>query len=368
MLRVVNKGILSNKPKPKKVIPVPEPEPVINRLLHLDVTKIKQLIALFSPEEQVIFGEELINFSMIEEQTRYCIDQIDSLSTRPNDMYSVHLCSMYKFLLKKRVEMTFNKNRLKNFKPKEMLPHFERFMRRVYDGIVSDIRVELTKQRISRAIEEGNDLSLATTEADKLMSITKMKEKKVSAEKEATIEKDGRIVEYVKYLIGQTQNNDYVLNREEFKQTHELNTKSLSLNFDKYATKEDNAMKRVANDILEKLEMNIVMRENTMPIAALKYANDPKFNYFMSIKSQMSLALPLLAKVVNKQLSLHNYFLGTAHCVAFGETCKQNSTFMSKLVLSNNGLTDSDLAVLLRGMHNMETLSVIDLRKNIVGE
>jgi hypothetical protein len=59
-------------------------------------------------------------------------------------------------------------------------------------------------------------------------------------------------------------------------------------------------MKKVANDILEKIDMNVVIQDHLMPIAALKYADDPKFTYFMSIKSQMSLALPLLAKVVNK--------------------------------------------------------------------
>ena len=36
VIKVVNKGILSNKPKPKKVIPPPEPEPEINRILHLE--------------------------------------------------------------------------------------------------------------------------------------------------------------------------------------------------------------------------------------------------------------------------------------------------------------------------------------------
>jgi len=60
--------------------------------------------------------------------------------------------------------------------------------------------------------------------------------------------------------------------------------------------------------------------------------------------------------------------LGPEHCIAFGETCKVNSNFMSKLVLNNNGLGDEDLASLLRGMLHMETLSVIDLRKNTVGE
>ncbi len=74
----------------------------------------------------------------------------------------------------------------------------------------------------------------------------------------------------------------------------------MALPFDEYAAKEDDAMKKVANDILEKVEMNIVINENTMPIAALKYADDPKFKYFMKVKEQMSLALPLLAKIVNK--------------------------------------------------------------------
>ena len=32
VIKVVQKGILSNKPKPKKIIPPPEPEPEINRL------------------------------------------------------------------------------------------------------------------------------------------------------------------------------------------------------------------------------------------------------------------------------------------------------------------------------------------------
>ena len=81
-----------------------------------------------------------------------------------------------------------------------------------------------------------------------------------------------------------------------------------------------------------------------MPIAALKYADDPKFQYFMKVKEQMSLALPLLAKVVNKQLSLHNYTLGLEHCIAFAETCKYNKDFMSKLVLNNNGINDESLA------------------------
>ena len=147
---------------------------------------------------------------------------------------------------------------------------------------------------------KGIDIDQAETMIEQAMSLTHMKEKKMTTEKRAAQVKDKRIVDYIKYLIGQTANNDFTLKREEFKQTNDLHFKSLALSFDEYAAKEDDAMKKVANDILEKVEMNIVINENTMPIAALKYADDPKFKYYMKIKEQMSLALPLLAKIVNK--------------------------------------------------------------------
>ena len=82
----------------------------------------------------------------------------------------------------------------------------------------------------------------------------------------------------------------------------------------------------------------------------------------------MSLALPLLAKVVNKQLSLCNYNLSLEQCVAFGETCKFNHSFMSKLVLSKNGITDESLSALMLGLSNLNTISLINIRHNQVGQ
>ena len=99
VIKVVNKGILSNKPKPKKIIPPPEPEPEINRILHMEVRTLAELLSSFSPEEQESFNQELISFSVHPEPSRYLIDQIDILMARPeNDLYSLHLCQLYKFL------------------------------------------------------------------------------------------------------------------------------------------------------------------------------------------------------------------------------------------------------------------------------
>ena len=41
---------------------------------------------------------------------------------------------------------------------------------------------------------------------------------------------------------------------------------------------------------------------------------------------------------------------------------------MSKLVLNNNGLTDESLAAFLSGLTHMHTISLIDLRRNQVGQ
>lgn len=86
-----------------------------------------------------------------------------------------------------------------------------------------------------------------------------MKETKAAYEKRRKVERESRLVEYIKYIIGETANNDFELRREEFKQTQELYTKSLALPFDQYAAKEDNSRKKVANDILERMEINVVI-------------------------------------------------------------------------------------------------------------
>ena len=73
-------------------------------------------------------------------------------------------------------------------------------------------------------------------------------------------------------------------------------------------------MKTVTNDILEKAAFNSVIQRHADPGAIEKFHNDPKYSYFMQCKSALTVALPLLAKVVNKQITLYNYRLESAHC------------------------------------------------------
>ena len=116
-----------------------------------------------------------------------------------------------------------------------------------------------------------------------------------------------KLTNYIKYLVGESSNSEFRLHRDDFSQKHELNQKSLKLPFDEYAIQEENAMKTVANDIIERVDYNTVVSHYSDPASIVKYESNPKFAYFKICNKDCDLAIPLLAKVVNRQLSLLNY-------------------------------------------------------------
>ena len=78
---------------------------------------------------------------------------------------------------------------------------------------------------------------------------------------------ENELVDYIKYLIGEQSNENFQFKREDFEQKHELNTKSLLLPFDEYALQEENAMKTVANDIIQRVDYNNVVHHFSDPIS-----------------------------------------------------------------------------------------------------
>lgn len=134
-----------------------------------------------------------------------------------------------------------------------------------------------------------------------------LKEKTKQNQGKRKIEEDTRIVEYVKYLIDEQENTNFKLCRSDFAQAFELHSKSLVQPFDDYAQKEDNAMKLVANDLLERVEYNAVCQDKYKPIAEELYKDEPKYAYLIQCAKELQLAIPVLARIVNKSLTLSNY-------------------------------------------------------------
>ena len=148
------------------------------------------------------------------------------------------------------------------------------------------------------------------------------------------------LVDYIKYLTGESKNKNFKFNRDNFSQRHEIGQKSLKMPFDEYADQEENTMKTVANDIIERVDYGTVVQHVYEPASIVKYESNPKYNYFQICQKDSDLAIPLLAKVVNRQLSLMNYKLSLGHVRAFVKTFEFNSEFVSSFLLKNCGLTD----------------------------
>ena len=56
-------------------------------------------------------------------------------------------------------------------------------------------------------------------------------------------------------------------------------------------------MKTVANDIIERVDYNLIVQSYAEPASIVKYESNPKFAYFQICTHDQDLALPLLAKV-----------------------------------------------------------------------
>ena len=136
---------------------------------------------------------------------------------------------------------------------------------------------------------------------EEYLALSSIKEKATIYRLKEVNENELLLTEYVKFLIGQTRNEHFVIRKSDFAQTHELHQKTLAIcSFDEYANQDEDAMKVVANDILQKSQYNEIISQHCDPISEEKYHKDPRYHYFIKCKQYITLALPLISKVVNK--------------------------------------------------------------------
>jgi len=86
-----------------------------------------------------------------------------------------------------------------------------------------------------------------------------------------------QLVEYVQYLMGAIADKEFNFNADDYSQKQELNTKSLLHTFNTYANQEENAMKTVANDIIERIDNKNISDRFSYPISAEVYDRNPKY-------------------------------------------------------------------------------------------
>lgn len=116
-------------------------------------------------------------------------------------------------------------------------------------------------------------------------------------------------------------------------------------------------MKTVANDIIQRVDFNTIVQHIDEPVSIVKYREDPKYAYFQICQKDSDLAIPLLAKVVNRQLSLMNYQLSQGHVKAFCRTFDFNKQFVNRFLFKNCGITDIHNEILLNNLEKLERVT-----------
>lgn len=86
--------------------------------------------------------------------------------------------------------------------------------------------------------------------------------------------------------------------------------------------------------------------------------------YLQFCKNEKVLPLPILNKIEDGVLALEDYKLNYGLCVALGSVLDDLGALIRKIVLRNNGITDSGYAVLLEGALKNKNIKSLHLRNN----
>ena len=80
------------------------------------------------------------------------------------------------------------------------------------------------------------------------------------------------------------------------------------------------------------------------------YKDDPIYIYQQKIAEEKDVLLPLINKIKNRRLMLHDYTLNSGHCLALAEVWKRlGRPEVDVVYLDNCGVDDDEFQSLLEG-------------------
>jgi len=102
-------------------------------------------------------------------------------------------------------------------------------------------------------------------------------------------------------------------------------------------------MKTVANDIIQRYDYNIMSKEVRLPVSVEKHKENPSYTFLAMCEKDKAIALPILTRVVNKQLCLRGYRLDISVIRALGKSFALTPDSINKFLLKNCGIHDAEL-------------------------
>jgi len=90
--------------------------------------------------------------------------------------------------------------------------------------------------------------------------------------------------------------------------------------------------------------------------------------YYMSSNKNHSVALPVLNQIENKQLYLKGYKLSSGTCKSLCEAFGVNLQILNGITLDENGLSDTDLSMIIEGLSKQMNVKSIIIKANDFGD
>lgn len=112
--------------------------------------------------------------------------------------------------------------------------------------------------------------------------------------------------------------------------------------------------------------INLFKQKSQLDVKVQEVSNDPHIQYYLDCKKDLSIALPILEKIVNNILCLQNYTLLDGHCKslarAFGLL---NHSQLKGILLANCGIDGKQFGGLLEGLHGISDFKCITYKQNM---
>jgi hypothetical protein len=102
-------------------------------------------------------------------------------------------------------------------------------------------------------------------------------------------------------------------------------------------------MKTIANEIIQRYDYNTVNKAIWLPVSVEKNAENPTNTNLTMCDKDRALALPILTRVVNKQLCLRGYRLDISVFRALSKSFEFQPDAINKFLLKNCGIHDAEL-------------------------
>ena len=163
----------------------------------------------------------------------------------------------------------------------------------------------------------------------------------------------------VAFLLNQDEDTDQVLHV-----ARRLLEKVYTQEYNEFVQDKNQLTSEYAIELRDKKIFNDLCKKAQLPRLVEKDKMNYLLRYFQECQKQRIVPLPILFKVRDKMLTLKGYLLNKGLCLSLCQSLQIYPELLTGINLTDNGISDTDVATVLTGLSKLEKLQSITIRDN----